>query len=138
MKQSATIEREPVIPLYSMFEMLQPVRRCILDAVEWLLTSLFWGCVNEEKGLFNWKFPLCSKKSDSNFTYKVPLWPSNDFNKVVVFAATIPKSFYSIALPTDTFTLVESGANTTITIIPGNYSVLSFALILLFILSAIK
>lgn len=65
----------------------------------------------------------------SNFTSIIDL-PPNDFNRVCLLQASIPKSWYLYDTTNNTFTLRENGVNTTITIPVGNYNRVSFAVIL--------
>jgi len=52
---------------------------------------------------------------------KVP--PGNDFTHACVLDVSIPKSFYLIDTPNNTFTLIEGKESATVTITPGNYSI---------------
>lgn len=62
--------------------------------------------------------------TDSDFVYEIR--PRAGFDRVVVLNAQIPKSYYLIAAPYNTFVLDEGGVLTTITFRPGNYSRRSF------------
>jgi hypothetical protein len=62
----------------------------------------------------------------SNFT--VPLPPIDaGYNRVAIVSASIPKTFYNVDAPYNTFILNETKSNVTITIQPANYSFSSFA-----------
>ena len=84
-----------------------------------------------------------SSGTSSNFSINFNMPPQNSYNRIVVLQASIPKSFYLIASPNNTFTLYEptttstgsatcafgscassvsNSAYKTITITPGNYS----------------
>lgn len=60
--------------------------------------------------------------SDEDFLHPVELPPHEEFDRVVVLSAVIPRSYYLIQSPYNTFTLRENGTDTTITITEGNYS----------------
>lgn len=64
--------------------------------------------------------------TDANFTYKIELPRDKEYNRVVVLQALIPKSYYLVTAPYNTFTLVENGVETVITLPEGNYNVISF------------
>lgn len=64
--------------------------------------------------------------TDSDFSISVPIPTTERFDSVVVLSATIPKSYYLIAAPYNTFILREIGVNTVVSITPGNYSVNTF------------
>lgn len=57
--------------------------------------------------------------TDSSFKYELNLKP-NDYDYVVILQASIPKSFYLVQSPYNTFVLDE-GTTTTITLPEGNY-----------------
>jgi hypothetical protein len=65
----------------------------------------------------------------SNFTSIIDL-PPNDFNRVCLLQASIPKSWYLFDSTNNTFTLQENTSTTTITIPVGNYNRVSFGVIL--------
>ena len=58
----------------------------------------------------------------SNFTYYIPILPTDDFDHVSLLQATIPKSFYTVRINLNTFTLQEGTQQVTITVPIGNYS----------------
>lgn len=60
--------------------------------------------------------------SDSNFSYYLQNMQGNDFDRVVVLSASIPKSFYLIQNNQNTFTLKEDTSSVTITVPAGNYN----------------
>lgn len=55
---------------------------------------------------------------------------SNKYDAVVVSQVSIPKSWYNVPSPYNTFTLTEAGVNSTITIPVGNYNRLTLASVL--------
>jgi len=65
----------------------------------------------------------------SNFTTILDL-PPNNFDRVCLLQASIPKSYYLYDSSNNTFILSENSVNTTITIPIGNYNRVSFAVIL--------
>jgi hypothetical protein len=64
--------------------------------------------------------------SNSSFTHRVNLPDKNNYDRVVVIRALVPKSYYSIGLNRSSFTLIEDGVSTVITLTPANYSYTSF------------
>jgi hypothetical protein len=64
--------------------------------------------------------------TDSDFLIGIELPSSQDFDSVVVLSAVIPRSYYLVQSPYNTFTLLENGTSTTITIAEGNYSYTMF------------
>ena len=78
--------------------------------------------------------------TSGNFSINLMMPPNNTYNRIVLMQASIPKSFYLVSSPYNTFTLYEpgtsssgsasgtfgsvstSGAYKTITLAPGNYS----------------
>ena len=65
--------------------------------------------------------------TNENFKYKFQIPANESFDRVVLWNASIPNSFYLIQEGLNTFTLREDGVDTTITIPPGNYSAKVFA-----------
>jgi hypothetical protein len=61
-----------------------------------------------------------------NCYLQLDLPSSEEFDRVVVLSAVIPRSYYLVQAPYNTFTLRENGINTTVTIAEGNYSYSSF------------
>ena len=59
-----------------------------------------------------------------DFVYSVPFY--NEYDTVAVLSATIPKTWYLVDSPRNTFTLTEGGFSVTITVPVGNYSATSF------------
>lgn len=74
--------------------------------------------------------------TNSNFSFKLLLDPTRNFNKVIVLQASIPKTFYLISEPNNTFILNENGTNIIITIPVGNYTKTSFRQLLTQILNS--
>lgn len=70
----------------------------------------------------------------SNFTCKIEL-PPNDFNRVCLLQASIPKSWYLFTSNNNTFILKENSNQTTITIPVGNYTRISLASVLSLLLT---
>lgn len=66
----------------------------------------------------------------SNFTYNVRLPRRTQYDSVALLQASIPKSYYLVKSPYNTFTLTENGLNATITVPAGNYSMASFKTVL--------
>lgn len=64
--------------------------------------------------------------TNSNFTYKLNIDVTKNYNKVVMLQASIPKTMYMISSTTNTFILQENGSNIIITVPPGNYNKNSF------------
>ena len=72
----------------------------------------------------------------SSFSYQLNIDPNQNFDKVVVLSAAIPKSYYLIQSVGNTFTLTEGTSTATIIIPPGNYSRNGLALVLKSVLNA--
>ena len=66
----------------------------------------------------------------SNFTYLINVPKGHDYDRVCVLQAIIPKSFYLVNSPYNTFTLLENGVSTLITITEGNYNAQSWITII--------
>lgn len=64
--------------------------------------------------------------TDANFTYSINLRPNNRFDRITLLKCGIPKSFYNVQSPYNTFVLTEVGVNATITVPVGNYTRTSF------------
>lgn len=63
---------------------------------------------------------------NEDFSYKIPLPPQNNFNRVCVLEVSIPKSYYLIQNGFNTFEIHENGILAyTITIPEGNYNLRS-------------
>ena len=78
--------------------------------------------------------------TSGNFSINLMMPPNNTYNRIILMQASIPKSFYLVSSPNNTFTLYEpgisssgsasgtfgsvstSGAYKSITLAPGNYS----------------
>lgn len=69
-----------------------------------------------------------------NFTTKIDL-PPNNFNRVCLLQASIPKSWYLFDSTNNTFILKENSNQTTITIPVGNYTRISLASVLSLLLT---
>lgn len=70
--------------------------------------------------------------SDNNFSYKLDLNASDEFDSVVVLACSIPKSYYLIRPGKNTFLLLENNGTTSniVTLPIGNYSRKTFQTVL--------
>lgn len=64
--------------------------------------------------------------NNNSFMYKVDIPFPNDFTKACICDAVIPKSYYNVASPYNTFTLTELGLSATVTLQEGNYSMENF------------
>jgi hypothetical protein len=67
--------------------------------------------------------------SDTDFimTHKIPPPAKGmEYNRVAVVDMAIPKSWYLVSAPYNTFILTELGVQSTITVPPGNYTVLQW------------
>jgi hypothetical protein len=62
----------------------------------------------------------------SNFQFQLNMPRDKDYDRVCVLQAIIPKSYYLVNAPYNTMILSENGVQTTITLIPGNYNVISW------------
>ena len=60
--------------------------------------------------------------TDSSFSYQFQNLNSDEFDRVVLLSASIPKSFYLIQNLANTFTLKENSTSVTITVPQGNYN----------------
>jgi len=58
----------------------------------------------------------------SNFSYFLNIDPNEEFDRVVVLAASIPKSYYLVDSTYKSFTLQESSSTVTINFSVGNYT----------------
>ena len=74
--------------------------------------------------------------TNERFTYKFDFKSTDDFNRVCVLGATIPKSYYTIQSGKNTFTLRENGTDTTITVTAGCYTRTSFKTVIQNLLNA--
>jgi hypothetical protein len=68
--------------------------------------------------------------TDSDFFITLDIPVDNKYNAITCLQASIPKSYFLIDTPNNTFELVELGVPTTITLTPGNVNRRSFASIL--------
>jgi hypothetical protein len=68
---------------------------------------------------------LYNSKSPTDFNYKLEL-PSGNRIKVLCTRAVIPKTYYNVDSSGNTFTLIEDGVETLITVSPGNYEFYTF------------
>jgi hypothetical protein len=71
-----------------------------------------------------------SGSDDSDITVTIHLSSSVKYNRVVLVKATIPKTYYLIDAPFNTFILEEDGVQVTITVPPGDYSRTSFQVVI--------
>jgi hypothetical protein len=60
--------------------------------------------------------------TDTNFSYKFQHIQDEDFDRVVVLSASIPKSFYLVQQGYNTMTLQEGVSSVVLTFTPGNYN----------------
>jgi len=68
--------------------------------------------------------------TDSNFAYNINIPYNKKYDKVVILAANIPKSYYLIQEGDNSFILREMDENIEIKIPPGNYNRRSFQIII--------
>src|SRR5665647_1597299 len=59
--------------------------------------------------------------TDSNFTYALNLPADEEYDRVVVLNALIPKSYYLVQTGKNTFQLIEGTSTVTITVPVGDY-----------------
>ena len=69
--------------------------------------------------------------NSSSFLYDLQINPNNQFDKVVVLSASIPKSYYLISDDNNEFTLTELNISITLYIPNGNYTLTSLKAILI-------
>lgn len=86
--------------------------------------------------LFYINSELRSSGTSDNFTYSLSIPDNQKFDRVCVLQASIPQSYYIVASNSNTFTLIELGVPTTITIPIGNYNVNNFALVITTLLNS--
>lgn len=60
--------------------------------------------------------------TSSDFSISINLKPNNEFDRVTLMKAGLPKSFYSVQTGSNTFILSENGVQTTCTLNTGNYT----------------
>ena len=89
-----------------------------------------------EKETFYINSNIALNGTSENFSYTFKFHKDVKYDKVVVLAASIPKTYYLIQDNNNTFTLNEGVFNTTITIPIGNYNVNSFKTTLTSLLNA--
>jgi hypothetical protein len=65
---------------------------------------------------------LRNSGTHSNFEYQIELPNSDVYDRVVLLSASIPKSYYLVAAPYNTFVLDEAGMTVTISMPEGNYN----------------
>ena len=77
-----------------------------------------------DKQLFyiNSYFRTKQEDSTSDFSFILDVDPLQEYNRVSIIDASIPKSNYSITTNNNTFTVEEEAGTRTITIPVGNYS----------------
>jgi len=68
--------------------------------------------------------------SHGNFSFQLDMPIGNNYDKVVLMQALIPKSYYAITDGYNTFTLQEGITTATITMPEGNYTKTTFATVL--------
>jgi len=68
--------------------------------------------------------------TNSNFSYKLPVDQTKNFNKVIVLQASVPKSYYLVSAGYNTFILRENSSDIIITVPVGNYNKDSFQTVL--------
>ena len=81
----------------------------------------------------NSKNKINSTDTDSDFSYKFDISPTDKFNRVVLLDISIPKSYYII--DGQSVILDENGQQVNITLTPGNYNRQSFSKSLQYALS---
>jgi hypothetical protein len=74
--------------------------------------------------------------TNQDFTYQFQIPQNENYDRVVVLAASIPNAFYVILDGYNSFTLRENGVDTKITITPGNYTSKPFATIVQALMNA--
>ena len=74
--------------------------------------------------------------TSSNFTYKIQIPKNKTYTHACLLQAIIPKSYYLVAAGYNTFTLSENSVETTVTVTPGNYNVVSWQAIVSALLTA--
>ena len=65
---------------------------------------------------------LNESDTDTNFSYKFVHLQDDDFDRVVVLSASIPKSFYLVQAGQNTMTLQEGISSVVLSFTPGNYN----------------
>ena len=65
--------------------------------------------------------------SDSSFQIQLQFNTRKRYNRCALVSANIPKTYYAIASPKNTFILVENSTQITITVTPGTYNRNAFA-----------
>lgn len=68
--------------------------------------------------------------SGSDFLFKINIPKSEEYDRVCVLQALIPKSYWLVNAPYNYFTLVENGVSTVIYLKEGNYNARSFCYIM--------
>jgi len=66
----------------------------------------------------------------ANFQFVINIPRGHDYDRVCVLQAIIPKSYYLVNAPYNTFILLENGVHTTITVPEGNYNAQSWITIM--------
>jgi len=61
-----------------------------------------------------------------NFSYTIQIPQDHAFDRVAVLGVTVPKSYYMIDAPYNTFVLTEGVTSVTITVPPGNTNVIAW------------
>ncbi len=74
--------------------------------------------------------------STSQFSVEVQIPTLSNFDSICLTQASMPVSYYLIVDGSNTFGLIENGVETIITIVPGNYNINSFSIIISALLNA--
>ena len=74
--------------------------------------------------------------TSADFDYKIDIPSDIVYDSVAVMQCSIPKSYYLVRAPYNTFTITENGLSATVTMTPGNYSFTSFRIVLSTLLNA--
>ena len=65
--------------------------------------------------------------TDASFQIQLQFNTRKKYNRAALVGANIPKTYYAIATPKNTFILVENSTQITITVTPGTYNRNAFA-----------
>ncbi len=74
--------------------------------------------------------------TSNTFSQFLDIDSDNDYNRITVTQVAIPVSYYLVQATLNTFTLKEGTTSVTLTIVPGNYSIISFSTYLAALLNA--
>lgn len=64
--------------------------------------------------------------TDADFSFEINIPRNSNYDRVCLLQAIIPKSYYIVEAPRNTMTLSENGVETIITLLEGNYNVISW------------